>query len=200
MNALLTLLSSHFAVLVEQHALVKSFARLILVTMLAMAPLDAQRISQETPAELQARYEEISMAIASAAWHPDASQARYRAAILLGIARHESGLFELDVDTGPCRSAAGDCDGGRSVSIFQLLVRDPKERRWLQHNREAAAARALRIALGSISACPSAPFARYASGNCEHGLQAAAELRQCVYAAHLHLDQMARLESDPYEE
>lgn len=198
MTSLTSLFAFHVAALLEQYAGVRAFARLVLLTMFSLAPLDAPRLGHESAVELRARYGEISLAIASAAWRPDPVQARYRAAILLGIARHESGLFELDVDTGPCTTAAAGCDGGRSVSVFQLLVKGAEDRRWFQHHRESAAARALQIALGSISSCPHAPFARYASGSCEQGLEAAAELQLSVASAHRRIEHVARLDADPY--
>ncbi len=174
----------------------------IFAAILALAPLDAPRLVEEPREEMVARLHDISEDVAAVANEdaPSDAVAAERAAMLLGVARHEAGRFERDVDIGPCVSAAGRCDRGRSVSIFQLLERDVEKRALYQRDRRAAAREALRRAGASVRRCrgQGPAWAAYASGRCDRGHQAARELERFVLWARMHLDAAIRRAEDPY--
>lgn len=124
----------------------------------------------ETVEERHARYVDISQDIAEvvSAEFPDRgpSAARRRAAALLvGIAWHESG-FARDVDVGPCapgRLKKGGCDSGRAKGLWQIQAYEVP-------TRQDGARLALRLAKRSFTACKKLPvqaqLAAYAAGNC----------------------------------
>lgn len=142
----------------------------------------------ETDEQHRARLASVADDIAAVA------RSRYEAALLLGIADHESG-YAPDTDEGAqCYRGKGferRRDGGRAVSIFQLQTGDPALREhWRTHRRDAAMS-ALRRALGSRAACSRRglpALALYASGSCEHGHRAARELDADVRRAPRLLD------------
>lgn len=111
----------------------------------------------------------------------DVARTRVEAALLVGIAWHESGLAP-DVDAGRCYHGPGyegRCDGDRAASIFQLQTGDAEARERWRTSRHDAAREALRRALGSRSACVPRglpALALYASGSCERGHRAAMAL------------------------
>ncbi len=178
-------------------------AAIVLRAMLALAPLGAPRLSPEPADIMLARYQTIAADITTAATEntPATWAQLFHASVLLGIARHEAGRFERDVDLGPCLSAPGRCDNGRSVSLFQLLELNPARRAHLQANRLDAAREALRRARSSIGLCRNTPrFSAYASGRCDRGHAAAHELDRFVAWARRHLDDAIRRAEDPYED
>ncbi len=181
-------------------AAMKHLAGHVLLAMWAMAPAETPRLGPEPRAEMEARYQDIARDIAAAAYHPSPWEARRRASILLAIARHEAGLFERDVDLGPCITAAGHCDHGRSVGLWQLLRTNPDERRYFQTHRDAAAVEALRIALHSVAKCRKAPFAVYAAGHCDGGQKESGEIEGLMWRAMVHLERAQRQEDNPYSE
>ena len=123
----------------------------------------------ETDEQHRARLASIAEDVAAVA------RTRVEAALLLGVARHESG-YAPDTDQGAtCYRGKGyekRCDGGRAVSLWQLQTGDAEARERYRTNRRAAAREALRRALGSRGACvPQGlpALALYASGSCHHG-------------------------------
>lgn len=150
----------------------------IFAVLLALAPFARMRAApgwEETPAAYSARLGSIADDIAAVARH------RTEAAMLIGIAWHESG-FHADVDAGDCYHAAttGRCDGGRAVSIYQMQDADPARRELLRTNRREAAREALRRGNASRRACAGnvaeERLAIYAGGVC-HRLSARAAAR-----------------------
>lgn len=108
------------------------------------------------------------------------STSRMHVAALVGVGAHES-AFAPDTDAGgECYrvgSWASRCDGGRAVSLWQLQDADPERRALFRSDRRAAAREALRRILGSLGACrqnePALRLARFASGTCSRGWEAA---------------------------
>lgn len=132
----------------------------------------------ETPAELEARYTQIAIAVGEVA------KTKSEAALLLALAYHES-AFAQDVDVGPCyRGKRGGgwwsrCDAGTSYSVWQVkpyrkadgsLVTGAT----LQADRKVAARRALTLALGSLGLCrklgPRDQLSAYIRGTCATGI------------------------------
>jgi hypothetical protein len=121
----------------------------------------------ETASERAQRYEDIAEDI-SAVVLEDSARApvqRRAAALLVGIAWHESG-FAKDVDLGPCapdRVKKGGCDSGRAKGLWQIQAYDVPTRR-------DGARLALRLARRSLTACRELPvsarLAAYAGGTC----------------------------------
>lgn len=121
--------------------------------------------AQETSEERTERYLEIANDIAEAALEHAPKTPKRAAALLYGIAWHESG-FAKDVDLGPCapaRLAKGGCDSGRAKSLWQIQG-------YTLTSRKDAARLALRLAKRSFQACRALPehqrLASYAAGTC----------------------------------
>lgn len=149
----------------------------------------------ETTEERQARYADIAWDIATVSVESSATERGQKrtAAVLLGIAWHESG-FAKDVDMGPCapaRLANGGCDSektkygfvGRAKSLWQI-------RNFEVPDRKSGARIALRLVRRSLTACRRLPqeaqLAAYASGTCEspRGQKASRELWAMVKRFH----------------
>ena len=196
--------------IVARAAAAKALAAHVLAAMLVLAPPSAPRHQPESEASVMERYRGIADAIALAAVTPRGrevtvgeSEGQRRAAVLIGLARHESGPFERDVDVGPCRTAAAACDGGRSVSVWQVMTHTAEQRHSYRTDRYAAADAAMRIALTSEARCRGTDEERYgiySSGACDRGRKAARELRQYVAHAHAVLAREVARASDPYAE
>lgn len=192
--------------IVARSVAAKALASYVLAAMLSLAPVDAVRATPESPESIVHRYRGIALAIATAAVTPRGaetavalSEGQRRAAVLIGIARHESGPFEKDVDVGPCKGAAAHCDGGRSVGVLQVMAPTKALRDLYQRDRFAMADEAMRRALSSESACRGGePYAAYSSGSCDRGRVAAAELRRYVAHAQMVLARVIARASDPY--
>ncbi len=200
MSTIITLAA--MALATARLAAIRYLSALVFAVMAAMAPT-AHDASHEAPEARMARLHDVATAIATVATAPRGAElevnpavALYRAGILVGIGLHES-HFDHNVDIGPCRSAAAACDGGMSVSVWQLLVKDPAQRSAYQHDRMAAAAEALRIALGSIKTCHGG-LGQYASGGCTTAPDASAELEAYVVRAHRVLAAAKARADDPY--
>ena len=137
----------------------------------------------ETAEERHARYASIAWDVAEVA--ADTRSPKHTAALLLGIAYHESG-FARDVDLGPCAPARlkkGGCDGGRAHSLWQIQAHELESR---QH----AARVALRLAYKSFRACKHLPteerLAAYAAGTCsEAGRRKSRALYNLVKRFHM---------------
>lgn len=182
-------------------AQVRALAAHIFAAMLGLASITQGDPAEDLAARTQ-RWRAISVSIASAAIGSGASDAdaRWRAAVLLGIARHESGPFSRDVDIGPCRNAAAHCDHGRSVSIFQIFEKEPDRRAALQADRDEAAREALRRARASMGMCQGElMFGIYAAGSCAGAPVVARELLGGVMAAAYRIDAAVRRAEDPYD-
>lgn len=127
--------------------------------------------ARETVEERSDRYAAIAWDVATVAIEGARSERGQRraAAVLLGIAWHESG-FAKDVDLGPCAPARvkkGGCDGGRARSLWQIQG-------WTGEGRQDAARVALGLARRSMTACRHLPrngqLSVYASGTCQSGI------------------------------
>lgn len=147
-----------------------SLDALVFSWLTALSPLDREptRYISESEDDRRARFHEIAFDVSDIAAedsdHPAVQ--RRAAALLVGIAWHESG-FALDVDVGPCASArlqVGGCDSGRAKGLWQIQGYDVPTRR-------DGARLALRLARRSLSACRKLPvperLAAYAGGTCE---------------------------------
>lgn len=169
---------------------------LIFSTMVRMVPIGNVIDPGETVADRAVRWHAIAAAIAEAATTPrgheqivEPTEQRRRVAVLLAIGKHETG-YRRDADVGPCKSAAGNCDGGRSVSPWQVMTHSAAEKRALQGNRAAAANRALGIALTSEGACHGDDrYRTYASGSCDGGGEAGAVASRELVASVAHAQQ-----------
>jgi hypothetical protein len=159
-------------------------AGIILSALLTLSPRPSAFLPPgwaETPAEHRARLTSIAADVAAVA------RTQTEAAILLGIAYHESG-FAPDVDAGRCYRGRGwerRCDGGRAVSLWQLQEGDAEKREAMRTSRRAAAVEALRRAAGSMKACrgQGPALALYAGGACHRGHRAARELDASIRRA-----------------
>ncbi len=167
---------------------------------LTISPLGATREAlpgwTETPEARGARYASIAADVATAATdacgeHGEACQRR-SAAILVGLAWHESG-FAPDVEApGGCyRGRDGKsprCDSGRAATLWQLQGSAEERVLWLA-DRVQAARTALRRAGRSLGACRKLPveerLAAYAGGRCDgaEALRRARELHAAVTRA-----------------
>ncbi len=137
----------------------------VLAAMLVLSPPEKHRPPpgwEETTEEARARYGRIAADIAAVA------RTRVEAAMLVGVAWHESG-FSRDVDEGPCfqgKGFKGRCDGGRALGLWQLQATAPE----LRGDRRAQAREALRRLLHSRKACstnePPEQLAAYSGGTC----------------------------------
>jgi len=98
------------------------------------------------------------------------------AALMVALAYMESG-FAVDADVGPCDLRLGRerCDGGRSVSMWQVMIANDETREgWdkadLFAHREHAIHEALQRVRRSLGACrafgPDAVLDVYAGGRC----------------------------------
>jgi hypothetical protein len=184
-----------------------TLAAAALTTIHALSPVSAphERLPgwDETQDQRSTRYASIAQDVAGAAVdacltspNQDTCQ-RWSVSALLGVANHESG-FQPDVDIGPCyRGKDGKsprCDGGRSVSMWQILT-GGEEREVFAHDRKAAARRALRSISRSMGACRKAPneerLSAYAGGRCDNhmGQRRARELWHDILRAQRSLDQ-----------
>lgn len=123
--------------------------------------------AKETAVEREERYREIARDVAEVVFAESSpGQRRRSAALLVGIAWHESG-FAKDVDLGPCaprRLAIGGCDSGRAKGLWQIQAYEVP-------SRQDGARLALRLARRSLVACRKQAIplqlAAYASGTCE---------------------------------
>jgi hypothetical protein len=165
-------------------------ASAILAALLALSPHPSAHPLPgwaETEDAHRARLASIAEDVASVARTPA------EAAVLLGVAAHESG-FSADVDAGQCYRGKGHerrCDAGRAVSLWQLQTGDAEARERWRTNRRAAAHEALRRALGSRAVCARRglpTLALYASGSCEHGHREARELDAAIRRAQRAID------------
>lgn len=143
---------------------------LILSWLVALSPLDRQptRYVDESRDERAARFDDIARDVALTVQEDGGGHGAQRraAALLVGIAWHESG-FARDVDLGPCdpaRVRAGGCDSGRAKGLWQIQAYEVP-------TRKDGARLALRLARRSLTACRalSVPerLAAYAGGTCE---------------------------------
>jgi len=139
----------------------------------------------ETLEQRVERYQGIAADVAAVA------RTRVEAAVLLGVAWHESG-FARDVDLGPCYQGPGfkgRCDGGRAVGMWQIQEANREKRDLWRQNRREAAREAWRRILMSRASCaknvPDEVLALYASGNCSsrHGRVAARSLDHAIRRA-----------------
>ena len=173
---------------------------LILTAILSISPLDGPRLAfpghEETTAERGARYASIAADVATAvgAACGDRGEAceRRAAALLLGLAWHESGFSPDTESPGGCwrgRDGKGPrCDSGRAATLWQMQGSAEERALWLG-DRVAAAREALRRATRSLGACrklaPEERLAAYASGRCDNreGQRRARELHAAVARA-----------------
>jgi hypothetical protein len=169
-------------------------ASTILAALLTLAPRPSAHPLpgwSETLEQHRARMASIAADVAAVA------RTTTEAAILLGLAHHESG-YAPDTDEGAhCYRGPGfkmRCDGGRAVSIWQMQDGDADKREALRTSRRAAATEALRRALGSVHACRGRgpALALYASGSCARGHKAARELDASVRRALRAIDAAGR--------
>ncbi|HSM93371.1 MAG TPA: hypothetical protein VLT47_10845 [Anaeromyxobacteraceae bacterium] len=155
-------------------------AALALGALLALSPPDAPHMAlpgwAETVEARRARYasfaEDVGAVVDRACRDRELGCSRWALAVLLGIAIHESGLAP-DVDAGRCYRGSGfegRCDGGASVSVWQLRA-GGEEAALYARDRRAAAREALRRAGRSWNACRRNPtaerLAAYAGGKCD---------------------------------
>lgn len=159
-------------------------AALALRALLALSPLAAPRETlpgwDESQEARWHRYRAIADDIGAAAAHACSARPegdararceRWSVAGLVGVAYHESG-FAPDVDAGECYRGgahAGRCDGGASVSLWQIRA-GGEEGAVYRRNRRAAAIEALRRMSRSMNACRSLPtplrLSAYSGGRC----------------------------------
>jgi len=157
-----------------------------LTALLAMARPERQRPATpawaETPEAMRSRYEATARVIA------EVSSSRWDVALLVGVAVHEG--LAADIWAGQCAPIAGRCPRG-AVSIWQLEAPNRVIRYLLEAYPVLAAGWALRAARRSWAACwrrgPAGRLASCASGTCDHGLDASAELVRYVDRALYHL-------------
>jgi hypothetical protein len=159
-------------------------AALALRAMLTLSPLAAPRETlpgwDETQEARWHRYRSIADDVGAAAEQvcsarPEGAArdrcGRWSVAGLVGVAYHESG-FAPDVDAGECYRGgahAGRCDGGASVSLWQIRV-GGEEGALYRRDRRAAATEALRRMGRSMNACRGLPtelrLSAFAGGRC----------------------------------
>ncbi len=157
-------------------------ATLALRALLALSPLAAPREAlpgwDETQEARWHRYRSIAGDIGAVAEtaclsRPEGAErdrcGRWSVAGLVGVGDHESG-WAPDVDAGRCYRGPGHearCDGGASVSLWQIRAGGEDATRWRQ-DRRAAAAEALRRMVRSQNACRGLPvelsLSAYAGG------------------------------------
>lgn len=177
-------------------------AAAMLAALTSQAP-PARHAAFEAPADTQARYEAIAEQMIAAAEErpigPGPSGVVLAAALLGGVAIHESRL-DPQIDAGHCPD--GLCPGG-AVCIVQIeqhprkLTPEGWSRDDLRTDRSKCLRRGMRILASSWWTCrrdengqgtPSKHrLAAYASGTCDHGREAAAELWQIATRVLSHL-------------
>lgn len=171
-----------------------ALATWLLGVMLAATPPGKSRFpaeSVESEADGRARYEQIAGALAEIALDPeekpvfDGARGRERtAALVLAIARHESG-FRRDVDLGLARHANG---GGPYFCMMQVSVKGRTPEGWtgadLTSDRRRCFRAGLHILQHARGSCraegPEAWLRLYTGGTCDRGRQAA-EQRMATY-------------------
>lgn len=134
----------------------------LFAAMVALAP-PGRVPSRESEEAGRARYLEIARDVETVV--RDAKGNDSEAAMLIGIAFHESG-FRLDVDQGTTKG------GGVDSCLMQIRPRTAREAEELL-DRRTCLRRGLMLARRSLGACASSPvadrLAAYASGSCSRG-------------------------------
>ncbi len=143
----------------------------ILALLLALAPRPfAVPSMPETQPAYEQRLDEVASQLAAQVGGPR------EAALMVALAFMESG-FAVDADRGPCdrHLGVGRCDGGRSVSMWQVMIangetREGYDKADLFLHREHAIHEALRRVRRSLGGCraggPDAALDVYAGGRC----------------------------------
>ncbi len=152
----------------------------LLALILSLAPTPYRVPSMpETLAAYRARMATVAADLAAQVRSPA------EGALMVALAYRESG-FALDADVGPCdrRIGPGRCDGGRSVSMWQVMIANGVTaegwgRAELFASRPHAIHEALRRVRRSVGACrgggPDAALDAYAGGKCSAEGEAARE-------------------------
>jgi hypothetical protein len=173
---------------------------ILLAAILSLSPLDGPRLAfpghEETTEARRARCASIAADVATAVGAACGDRGegceRRAAALLLGLAAHESGFAPDTEAPGGCwrgRDGKGPrCDSGRAATLWQMQGSAEERALWLG-DRVAAAREALRRATRSLGACrrlaPEERLAAYAGGRCEgaEALRRARELHAAVARA-----------------
>lgn len=145
--------------------------------------------ARETHEARAARYQAIAEDIAAEVFDPAAAPVYWgpfgrvrTAALVVSVAWNESG-FARDVDVGPCapgRVRAGQCDHGRSASMWQIKIGRGRTREgWTQADLFSDRRKAIRAALrglrSSFGLCKHLEeelrLTAYGTGSCEEPLE-----------------------------